>query len=149
MEQLQSHIWRTASSFKGKYWRISSYTELGSRSSCMTLQLLHFEFLNIWGKFSFLFYQCGVDGYVRVRYVNAVTSQSRKWLLQLFNFMNTKLFRNISITLLFTLTLPYFSQNFPFPSDVFNFFNPVQTFFVKVIFSLVLLFSHSIYILRT
>ncbi len=31
---------------------------LGSRSSYMTLQLLHSEFPNIWGKVYFLFYQC-------------------------------------------------------------------------------------------
>ncbi len=51
MEQLQSHIWLTASS--GKYLRISSYI-LGSTSSYMTLQLLHSEFPYIWGKFDFL-----------------------------------------------------------------------------------------------
>jgi hypothetical protein len=31
---------------------------LGSPSSYMTLQLLHSEFIYIWGKFDFLFYQC-------------------------------------------------------------------------------------------
>jgi hypothetical protein len=41
-----------ASSYMGKYLRISSY---------MTLQLLHSEFPYIWGKFDFLFYQCIVN----------------------------------------------------------------------------------------
>ncbi len=58
MEQLQSHILLTASSYMGKYFPISSYTVLGSPSSYMTLQLLHSKFPYIWGKFSFLFYQC-------------------------------------------------------------------------------------------
>ncbi len=49
MGQLQSHIWLTASSYMGKHLRISS---------CLTLQLLHFEFPYIWGKSYFLFYQC-------------------------------------------------------------------------------------------
>ncbi len=47
MEQLQSYIWLTASSYMTKYLRISSY---------MTLQLLHSEFPYIWGKFDFLFF---------------------------------------------------------------------------------------------
>ncbi len=55
--QLQSHIWLTASSYMGKYLRISSYV-LGSPSSHMSLQLLHYEFLYMWWKFDFLFYQC-------------------------------------------------------------------------------------------
>jgi len=42
----------------GKYLRMSSYSILGSPSSYMTLQLLHFEFPYILGKFYFLFYQC-------------------------------------------------------------------------------------------
>ncbi len=45
MEQLQSLIWL--------FPHI-----LGSPSSYMTLQLLHFEFPYIWGKFDFLFYHC-------------------------------------------------------------------------------------------
>ncbi len=57
MEQLQSHIWLTASSYMGKYLRISSYI-LGSPSSYMILQLLHSEFPYIWGKFYSIFYQC-------------------------------------------------------------------------------------------
>jgi hypothetical protein len=56
MEQLQSHIWLTASSYLGKYFRISSY--IRKPSSYMTLQLLHSEFPYIWGKFDLLFYQC-------------------------------------------------------------------------------------------
>ncbi len=47
MEQLQSHIRLTASSYTGKYLRISSYI-LGSPSSYMTLQLLHSELPYIW-----------------------------------------------------------------------------------------------------
>ncbi len=54
MDQLQSHIWLTASSRMVKYLRISSYTVLGSHSSYMTLQLLHLNFLT-WEKFDFLF----------------------------------------------------------------------------------------------
>ncbi len=55
MEQLQSHIWLTASSYKVKYLRISSCIR-----KYMTLQLLHSEFLHtsIWGKFYCLFHQC-------------------------------------------------------------------------------------------
>ncbi len=44
VEQLQSHIWLTASPYMGKYLRISSYI-IGSPSSYMTLQLLHSNFL--------------------------------------------------------------------------------------------------------
>ncbi len=55
MEQLQSHIWRKASSYLGKHLRISSYTVLGSPSSYMTVQRLHSEFPYIWGKFDFSF----------------------------------------------------------------------------------------------
>ncbi len=58
VEQLQSHIWLTATSYMGKYLRISSYIS-GSPSSYMTLQLLHFEFPYLWGKVDFLF--CSVD----------------------------------------------------------------------------------------
>ena len=66
MEQLQSHIWLTASSYMGKYLRISSYTVLESPSSYITLQLLHSEFSYLWGKFSFLFYQCRPWVYAQV-----------------------------------------------------------------------------------
>ncbi len=59
MEQLQSHIWLTASSYMAKYLRISSY--IRSPSSYMTLQLLHSEFPYIWGIW-FSFYQCTVPG---------------------------------------------------------------------------------------
>ncbi len=62
MEQLQSRIWLTASSYMGIYFRISSYI-LGSPSSYMTLQLLHSELPYIWGKFDFLFYQCSVANF--------------------------------------------------------------------------------------
>jgi hypothetical protein len=52
MEQLQSHIWLNI-------LHISSYIRnLGSPSSCMTLQLLPSEFPYILEKFYFLFYQC-------------------------------------------------------------------------------------------
>ncbi len=56
-EQLQSHIWLTASSYMGKCLRISSYIRK-PYLIYMTLQLLHSEFPYIWGKFYFLFYQC-------------------------------------------------------------------------------------------
>ncbi len=52
MEQLQSHILLTASSYMGKYLHISSI--LGSPSSYMNLQLLHAKFPYIWGTFDFL-----------------------------------------------------------------------------------------------
>ncbi len=57
MEQLQSHIWQTASLYMVTYLRISSYI-IGSPFSYMTWQLLHSEFPDILGKFDFLFYQC-------------------------------------------------------------------------------------------
>ncbi len=59
----QSHIWLTASSH---IWgNICSFPHiLGSHSSYMTLQLLHSEFPYMWGKFSFLFYQCTLYIYV-------------------------------------------------------------------------------------
>jgi hypothetical protein len=44
----------------GKYLRISSYIRKPFLILYMTLQLLHSEFPYIWGKFSFLFYQCWV-----------------------------------------------------------------------------------------
>ncbi len=57
MEQLQSRIWLRASSYMGKYFRISSYTyqEALPHIWVMTLQLLHSEFPYIWGKFNFFF----------------------------------------------------------------------------------------------
>ncbi len=55
MEQLQSHIWLTASSNIYAFPHI-----LGSPSSYMTLQLLHSEFPYIWGKLNFVFHQCTV-----------------------------------------------------------------------------------------
>ncbi len=64
MEQLQSHIWLTASSYMGKYFFAFPHI-LGSHSSYMTLQLLHSEFHNVGGKFSFLFYQCRIRGLQR------------------------------------------------------------------------------------
>ncbi len=61
MEQLQSHIWLTASSYS--IWgNICAFPHiLGSPFLYMTLQLLHSEFPYLWGKFDFLFYQCGVN----------------------------------------------------------------------------------------
>ncbi len=57
IERLQSHIWLMASS----YMDICSFAHiLRSPSSCMTLQLLHSEFPDIWRKFDFLFYQCNL-----------------------------------------------------------------------------------------
>ncbi len=46
MEQLQSHIWLTTSSYMEKYLRISSDIRKPFLT-CMTLQLLHSEFLYI------------------------------------------------------------------------------------------------------
>jgi hypothetical protein len=48
MEQLQSHIWLTVSHIRGNICAFRHI--LGSPSSFMTLQLLHFEFPYIWGK---------------------------------------------------------------------------------------------------
>ncbi len=55
MEQLQSHIWLTASSYMVKYLRISSYIRKPFIIYSMTLQLLHFEFPYIRGKFDFFY----------------------------------------------------------------------------------------------
>ena len=66
MEQLQSHIWLTASSYKRKYLRISSY--IRKPFLIYTLQLLHSEFPHIWGKFHFLFYQCRERDYWVLRH---------------------------------------------------------------------------------
>ncbi len=56
VEQLQSHIWLTASSYMGKYLPISSYIRKPFLAfSYMTLQLLHSEFPYIWGKLDFIF----------------------------------------------------------------------------------------------
>ncbi len=57
MDQLQSHIWLTASSYLVKYLRISY---IRKPFLYITLHLLHSEFPYIWGKFDFLFYQCTV-----------------------------------------------------------------------------------------
>ncbi len=58
MEQLQSHIWLTASSYT-VWGNICAFPHISeSPSSYMTLQLLHSEFSYIWGKLYFLFYQC-------------------------------------------------------------------------------------------
>jgi hypothetical protein len=56
MEQLQSHIWLTASS----YWsNICAFPRiLGNPSSYMTLQLLHSNFPLYMRKFLLSFYQC-------------------------------------------------------------------------------------------
>ncbi len=54
MEQLQSHIWLTVSSYMGKYLRNSSYIRKPFLVRYMTLQLLHSEFPYLWGKYDFL-----------------------------------------------------------------------------------------------
>ncbi len=56
MEQLQSHLWLTPPHIWGNICAFPHI--LGSPYSYVTLQLLHSEFPYIWGKFSFLFYQC-------------------------------------------------------------------------------------------
>ncbi len=53
-DQVQSHIWLTASSYMVKYLRISSYI----RNPYLTYMTIPSEFPYIWGKFCFLFYQC-------------------------------------------------------------------------------------------
>ncbi len=62
IEQLQSHIWLTAFSYCIWGYICTFPHILGSPSSYMTLQLLHSEFLYIWGKIFFLFfYQCNLN----------------------------------------------------------------------------------------
>ncbi len=58
VEQLQSHIWLTASSYCIWGNKCAFPHILGSPSSYMTLQLLHSEFPYMCGIFDFLFYQC-------------------------------------------------------------------------------------------
>ncbi len=57
---------------------------LGSPSSYMSLQLLHSEFPCIWGKFGFLFYQCGMLAlfliYVEQTWVHTVPYEPRRTL---------------------------------------------------------------------
>ncbi len=52
VEQLQSFIWQTDSSYMGNICAFPHI--LGSPSSYMTLQMLHSEFPYIWGKFDFV-----------------------------------------------------------------------------------------------
>ncbi len=59
MEQLQSHIWLTASSCKGKYLSFSSYIRKPFLIYCFATA--PFWIAYIWGKFYFLFYQCIVS----------------------------------------------------------------------------------------
>ncbi len=54
MDQLQSHIWLTASSYMGKFCAFPHI--LGSPSSYLTLQLLHSEFSYIYGENLILFF---------------------------------------------------------------------------------------------
>ncbi len=54
MDQLQSPIWLTTSSYMGTICAFPHI--LGGPSSYMTLQLLHSEFPYIWGKFIFFFF---------------------------------------------------------------------------------------------
>ncbi len=51
VEHLQIHIWLTASSYMGKYLRISSFIR-------KPLLIYDTEFPYIWGKLDILFYQC-------------------------------------------------------------------------------------------
>ncbi len=57
VEQLQSHIWPTASSYMGIYLRFSSYIRKPFLIHDFATALLWIPY--IWGRFSFLFYQCG------------------------------------------------------------------------------------------
>ncbi len=83
MEQLQSHVWLTASSYMVKYLRISSYIRhiLGSPSSYMTLQLLHSEFPYIWGKFFFFIISVSTDPFLLWYYlmIRSMWQWSRTW----------------------------------------------------------------------
>ncbi len=58
IRKFRREIWLTASSFRVKYLRISSYTVLGSPSSYMTLHPIPSEFSYMWGKCCYPFYQC-------------------------------------------------------------------------------------------
>ncbi len=57
MQQLQSHIWLTASSYMGKYLRISSYIRKPFLIYDFATAPLWISLQYIWGKFDFLFYQ--------------------------------------------------------------------------------------------
>ncbi len=59
MEQLQSHIWQTASSYTGKYLRISSYIRKPVIYDFATPPLWIATY-TVCGKFDFLFYQCAL-----------------------------------------------------------------------------------------
>ncbi len=73
MEQLQSQIWLTASSFMGKYLRVSSYIR-------KPFLIHHFATAPFWislyrGNFDYLFYQCvvtsaNIDRKLRVKAQN-------------------------------------------------------------------------------
>ncbi len=61
MEQLHSHIWLTASSYMGEYFRISSSIRKPFLIHDFATARLWISIYNLWGKFEFLFYQCMVE----------------------------------------------------------------------------------------
>ncbi len=58
VEQLQSHIWLTASSYMGKYLRISPYMRRPFLIYDFATGPLWISLYTVWGKFYFIFSQC-------------------------------------------------------------------------------------------
>ncbi len=65
----------------------------------MTLQLLHFEFLYIWGKFDFLFYRCSKSGFLVAKFIQSVAATTTKspsksilWQVSLFPFFYNSIY---------------------------------------------------------
>ncbi len=97
LEQLQSHIWLTASSYIGKYLRISSY---------IRKPFLKYDFataplwISWWGKFYFLFYQCM---YARLRSLVPALTGNRWIQIQQLKFLCLKVCRCTVQCTLFTV----------------------------------------------
>jgi hypothetical protein len=73
MEQLQCHIWLTASSYMGKYLRIFSYSIYRYQDALPHIWLSNCSTPYIWGKFDFLFIQC------RCAWIFEDTLMKMKW----------------------------------------------------------------------
>ncbi len=78
MEQLQSHIWLTASSYRGNYLRISSYIRKPFLIYDFATALFWISLYCIWGKFDFLFYQCVL--YCKLREVCVWFTKDLFWI---------------------------------------------------------------------
>jgi hypothetical protein len=77
MEQLQSHIWLTASSYMGKNLRISLFIRKPFLIYDFATAPLWIPY--IWGKFDFLFYQCNAGRLIQ-RICRVRTGQGVKGL---------------------------------------------------------------------